>query len=56
MKTNELKLNLQKIALLQAKSTLQRGGIHEDHKNYACVLYEMQFCIYEQLKKTHEID
>jgi hypothetical protein len=53
---HELKMKLQKIALMQATETLRRAGIDQDHKWYSLRLYEMQFAIYEQLKLAHELE
>lgn len=54
-KINELKTELQKIALKNAKKTLKDSGFKESDKYWNLRQYEMQFCIYEQLKLSHGI-
>ena len=55
-KEHKLRMDLQKIALMQASETLRRSGIDQDHKYYNVRIYEMQFAIYEQLKLAHELE
>lgn len=52
---DQLKINLQEIALKNAKQILLDSGFKKSDSFYSLRQYEMQFTIYNQLKLAHGI-